>query len=149
MGFGSSGGWLRARDHAALLPIVELQTVLDRIDQFEGAVPPTRLWLGPLDTRTIKATAKVSLHTDVRTHLCLPELGRDDLLRLYRAIATRKDLLWGEAMLYFALDWCGNDLALAEQLVEHFYGDWTDRIYDNEVADCLRTWLTESAAVRG
>ena len=27
---------------------------------------------------------------------------------------------------------------MAEQLVEHFYGDWTDRIYDNEVADCLR-----------
>jgi hypothetical protein len=129
--------------------IAQLQTVLDRIGHFEGAAPVTRLWLGPLDTRSIKAIAKVSLHTDVRTHLCLPELGRDDLLRLYRAIVTRHDRQWGEAMLYFALDWCGNDLSLAEQLVEHFYGDWKDRIYDNEVADCLRTWLSESAAVRG
>ena len=97
----------------------------------------------------IKATTKVRLHTDARTHLCLPELDRDDLLRIYRAIAKRDGRLWGEAMLYFALDWCGTDLALAEQLVAHFYGNWTEHIWDDAVAECLRNWLAESDAVRG
>jgi len=136
-------------DHAAPLPIAQLQTVLDRLGQLETAAPATRLWLGPLDTRTLKAAAKISLHSDARTHLCLPELGRDDLLRLYRAIAAHNGRQWGEAMLYFALDWCGTDLALAEQLVAHFYGNWTEHIYDEAVAECLRNWLTESDAVRG
>jgi hypothetical protein len=136
-------------DHAALLPIAQLQTVLDRIGQLQAAAPTTPLWLGPLDTRTLKATAKLRLHSDARTHLCLPELGRDDLLSIYRAIAMHNGRLWGEAMLYFALDWCGTDLALAEQLVAHFYGNWTEHIYDEAVAECLRNWLTESDAVRG
>ncbi len=136
-------------DHAASLPVAQLQTVVDRIRQLEISGPIAQLWLGPLDARSLKAAANIDLHTDVRTHLCVPELARDDLLRLYRAITRRKDRLWGEAMLYFALDWVGNDLALAEQLVEHFYGNWAEQIYDAEVAECLRKWLTESAAVRG
>ena len=110
------------------------------------------LWLGALDTRSIKAATAIELHTDTRTHLCLPELGRDDLLRLYRVIATRGERFWGqwgEAMLYFVHDWCGNDLTLVEELVEHFYGDWAQRIYDESVAECLRNWLAESPAVRG
>jgi hypothetical protein len=51
-------------------------------------------------------------------------------------------------MLYFVLDWCGSDFALVEELVEHFYGDWTQRIWDDSVAECLRNWLGDSPAVR-
>ena len=139
-------------DHGATLPLAQLQSVSARLREIAGQSPTALLWLGALDTRSIKAAAAIDLHTDTRTHLCLPELGRDDLLRLYHAIATRAERFWGqwgEAMLYFVLDWCGNDLTLVAELVEHFYGDWTQRIYDESVAECLRNWLAESPAVRG
>jgi hypothetical protein len=139
-------------DHAASLPLAQLQRVVARVRAIAAKHPTAILWLGALDTRSIKTATAIELHTDTRTHLCLPELGRDDLLRLYRVIATRGERFWGqwgEAMLYFVLDWCGNDLALVEELVEHFYGDWTQRIYDESVAECLRNWLAESSAVRG
>src|SRR5690606_3602457 len=102
--------------------IADFQLVTKRIAELAAQNPTALLWLGALDSRSTKVATGVELHTDARTHFCLPELGRDDLLRLYRAIAVRQDRQWGEAMLYFALDWCGNDLALANQLVEHFYG---------------------------
>jgi hypothetical protein len=139
-------------DHSASLPLAQLQSVAARVREIAAQNPTALLWLGALDTRTIKTATTIELHTDTRTHLCLPELGRDDLLRLYHVIATRGERYWGqwgEAMLYFVLDWCGNDLALVEELVEHFYGDWTQRIYDESVAECLRNWLAESPAVRG
>lgn len=139
-------------DHAASLPLTELPLVVQRLDEISAQNPTAMLWLGALDSRSIKAVTGIELHTDTRTHLCLPELGRDDLLRLYRAISGRGERFWGqwgEAMLYFVLDWCGNDLSLVEELVEYFYGDWTQRIYDESVAECLRNWLAESPAVRG
>jgi len=163
-------------DHAAALPLAQLQNVVARMREIAAQNPTSLLWLGALDTRSIKSATAIELHTDTRTHLCLPELSRDDLLRLYRLIAffgqakatdkddrddlvrlyrkitSRGELQWGpwsEAMLYFVLDWCGNDLALVEELVEHFYGDWTQRIHDESVAECLRNWLAESPAVRG
>lgn len=138
-------------DHAVSLPIADLQLVAKRIAEIAAQNPTTTLWLGALDSRAIKASIGLDLHTSAPTHLCLPELGRDDLLQLYRAISSRGDRFWGrwgEAMLYFVLDWCGNDLALVEELVEHFYGDWTQRIWDDSVAECLRNWLEDSPAVR-
>ncbi len=137
-------------DHAASLPLAELQLVVTRLREIAAQSPTVALWLGALDTRTIKAVTGIDLHTDTRMHLCLPELGRDDLLRLYRAISSRGERFWGrwgEAMLYFVLDWCSNDLTLVEELVEYFYGEWTENIYDDVVADCLSNWLTESPAV--
>jgi hypothetical protein len=137
-------------DHAGLLPLDQLQSVAAHMREIALKNSTAFLWLGALDTRSIKAATGFDLHTDTRTHLCLPELARDDLLRLYQAIATRDERFWGqwgEAMLYFVLDWCGNDLALVEELVEHFYGDWTQRIYDESVVECLRNWLAESPAV--
>ena len=139
-------------DHAAPLAPADLQLVATRLREITACHPAALLWLGALDTRTIKTASGIELHSAAPTHLCLPELGRDDLLRLYRAISSRGERFWGqwgEAMLYFVLDWCGNDLALVEELVEYFYGDWTQRIYDESVAECLRNWLTESPAVRG
>jgi hypothetical protein len=138
-------------DHSAPLPLAQLQSVSARLQEIAVHNPTAMLWLGALDARSIKAATATELHTGARAHLCLPELGRDDLLRLYRVIATRSERFWGqwgEAMLYFVLDWCGNDLALVAGLVEHFYGDWTQRIYDDSVAECLRNWLAESPAVR-
>ena len=55
-------------DQAACLPPADLANVLTRAGQCEGAA---QLWLGPLDTRAIKAITKVRLHTDARTHLSL------------------------------------------------------------------------------
>lgn len=138
-------------DHVASLPAADLELVAKRIDEIAAQSPTATLWLGSLDTRTIKASTGLDLHTSAPTHLCLPELGRDDLLQLYRAISSRGDRFWGrwgEAMLYFVLDWCGNDLALVEELVEHFYGDWTQRIWDESVAECLKNWLADSPAIR-
>jgi hypothetical protein len=138
-------------DHAASLPLAELKLVVARVREISTQNPTALLWLGSLDTRTTKAATGIELHTDTRTHLCLPELGRDDLLRLYRAISSRGERFWGqwgEAMLYFVLDWCGNDLALVEELVEHFYGDWTQRIWDESVAECLKNWLADSPSIR-
>lgn len=138
-------------DHAASLRIAELPLVITRLRNITAQNPTATLWLGALDTRTIKATTGLDLHTAAPTHLCLPELGRDDLLRLYRAISSRGERFWGhwgEAMLYFVLDWCGNDLTLVEELVEHFYGDWTQLIWDESVAECLGNWLADSPAVR-
>lgn len=134
------------------MPPDELQNVTTRLREIAAQNPTFIVWLGALDSRSIKAAYGIELHTDTRTHLCLPELGRDDLLRLYHKIATRNERFWGhwgEAMLYFVLDWCGNDLALVEELVEHFYGNWTERVYDESVDECLGNWLTESAAVQG
>jgi len=139
-------------DHITTLPPDQLPGVATRLRDVAGQNPTGMLWVGALDTKSIKAVTGVDLHTDARTHLCLPELGRDDLLRLYREIANRDERFWGdwgEAMLYFVLDWCGNDLALVEELVEFFYGDWKQRIYDESVSECLEHWLAESAAVRG
>ena len=139
-------------DHLASLPSDQLPGVVTRLREIAVQNSTGMLWLGPLDTKSIKAATGIELHTDTRTHLCLPELGRDDLLRLYREIANRDERFWGqwgEAMLYFVLDWCGNDLALVEELVEFFYGDWTERIYDESVSECLEHWLAESATVQG
>jgi len=139
-------------EHAASLPLDQLLGVATRLRDIAAQNPTRMLWLGALDTKSVKAATGIEMHTDARTHLCLPELGRDDLLRLYREIATRDERFWGqwgEAILYFVLDWCGNDLALVEELVEFFYGDWTQRIYDESVSECLRNWLAEGAAVRG
>ena len=139
-------------DHAAFLPPAELLLIAKCLPEITAQNPTTTLWLGALDARTIKATTGIEIHTVAPTHLCLPELGRDDLLRLYRAISSRGERFWGqwgEAMLYFVLDWCGNDLELVEELVEHFYGDWTQLIWDESVAECLRNWLSDSSAVRG
>jgi hypothetical protein len=138
-------------DHAAALAADHLREVAARLHAVARQHRTAMLWLGPLDTRSIKAATGIDLHTDIRAHLCLPELSRDDLLRLYRVIAERDERFWGqwgEAMLYFVFDWCGNDLTLVEELVEYFYGDWTQRIYDESVAECLGDWLAESPAVQ-
>lgn len=138
-------------DHITTLPPEQLPGVVTRLRDVAGQNSSALLWVGALDAKSIKAASGIDLHTDARTHLCLPELGQDDLLRLYREIAERGERFWGkwgEAMLYFVLDWCGNDLALVEELVEFFYGDWTQRIYDESVSKCLEHWLTESAGVR-
>jgi hypothetical protein len=139
-------------DHGSSLPLSQLENVAARVNEITKECPTASLWLGGLDAREIKAASAIELGSDTRSHLCLPELGRDALLRLYHSIATRDERLWGrwgEAMLYFVLDWCGNDLSLVEDLVEHFYGDWTENIYDESVAECLGNWLKESPAVRG
>jgi len=135
-------------DHAASLSADQFQAVAARMHEVTKGNPPAFLWLGALDARTIKAATAIELHTDSRTHLCLPELSRDDLLRLYREIADRHECQWGEAMLYFALDWCGNDLSLAEGLAQHFYGNWRERVYDESVAECLANWLAEDQSVK-
>jgi len=138
-------------DHAASLALVQLQSIVARLSELATGSPTSVLWLGALDTRIIKSLTNIQLNSDTRTHLCLPELDRDDLLRLYRVIATRGERQWGqwgEAMLYFVLDWCGNDLVLVEQLVEYFYGNWAKNIYDESVEECLHNWLVESSAVK-
>ena len=130
-------------DHADSLASAQFQAVVTRLRHLTSDKSTALLWLGALDARSIKAATGIELHTDARTHLCLPELDRDDLLRVYREIAGRHECQWGEAMLYFALDWCGNDLSLADGLAEQFYGNWRERVYDESVAECLANWLAE------
>jgi hypothetical protein len=161
-------------DHAVSLQPTELLLVATRVRELAAQNPTALLWLGALDARSIRVVCGLELHTDTRTHLCLPELNRDDLLRLYRVIAffsqatadkeDRADLVrlyqkisasgeiywgrWSEAMNYFVLDWCGNDLGLAADLAQHFSGDWRQNIHDESVADCLTNWLAKSSAIQ-
>src|SRR6266404_7264699 len=91
-------------DHAASLSLAQLKKIVARLDELSRQGPTAIVWLGWLDARAIKATDAIELSADTRTHLCLPELSRDDLLRLYESIATREERFWGrwgEAMLYF------------------------------------------------
>jgi len=134
-------------DHGSYLTAESFNELVGRLARVTAKGSIRMLWLGCLDSHKVRRDYRFQFHTDNRTHLCVPELERDDLLRIYRAIVKSKELVWGEAMLYFALDWCGNDLALAEQLVEYFCGNWTEKIYDEAVAECLRDWLVKCAAV--
>jgi hypothetical protein len=106
-----------------------------------------RFWLGQLDVRSIAKRHGLTLNGHPRAHLHFPELSQHELLAIYRKIAARQSCHWGEALLYFALDWCGGDFSLLDGLAEHFYGDWSDRIYDETVADCLNQWLKTDARV--
>ena len=138
-----------AVDHAASLPDEAAAALCVKLKELAAHGSVALLWLGSLDCRAVKRAQAFDPHTDARTHLCIPELGRDDLIRLYRAIAGRKECQWGEAMLYFTLDWCGNDLALVEELAEYFYGNWSERVYDESAEECLRNWLAESRRIKG
>jgi hypothetical protein len=134
-------------DHGNSLTLTQLEMLSKRLSQLAVRNLITMLWLGALDVRSIKAVIGVELKIDTRTHLCLPELASDDLIRLYRSIADAHECQWGQAMLYFALDWCGNDLTLAKGLAQYFYGNWRERVYDESIAECLTNWLTENEVV--
>lgn len=139
-------------DHAHDLSADRFKAFVDKTKQLTANGRVRLIWLGCLDTHAVRRDYAYQLHSDTHAHLCLPELGRDDLLSLYREISTRGERFggqWGEAMLYFVLDWCGNDLALVEELVPHFCGDWSQRVYDESVEECLGNWLRESSGVRG
>lgn len=127
-------------DHAGDLPAEEVAELVSALRE-SAHVWRTRWWLGNLDCRAMQEQHGLALHGQPRAHLLFPELGRDDLLWLYCAIAERHECKWGEALLYFVLDWCGSDLVLVERLAERFFGDWSNDLYDDTVADCLEQWL--------
>jgi hypothetical protein len=81
------------------------------------------------------------------TVICYPQLTEGDLIQIYQAIAGHRGCVWGEAFIYFALDWCANDLAAVHTLSRQFYGDWKDRVYDETVAEYLSAWLSKEPRV--
>jgi len=86
-------------DHAADLNQSGISLLIRRLQVISAEAPTAILWLGALDARNIKSANGIELHTDIRTHLCLPELVRDDLLRIYRAVSARQpDMLGRQKM---------------------------------------------------
>lgn len=122
----------------------DLQTLAVAARELAQEAEWSFFWVGSLDAR---AVAGDPLHDDPRAHLCFPELGQEDLLALYRTIAAQRECRWGEALLFFALDWCGNDLALAASLAKYFYGDWSEKLWDQTVAETLADWLAHDELV--
>lgn len=110
----------------------------------------SQVWIGNLDCRTVEDLAGVYLATEPRFVFQIPEYNADLLLSLYSSLADRQESQWGEAILYMLLDWCGTDLALAESLGAHFYGNWRDSVlYEETVAECIGRWLKSDPLVAG
>ena len=100
-----------------------------------------RLWVGSLDCRYLEREYGVRLVFNPRSFFVMPEYGLDDLLRIYSTVGKRQECEWGEAILHFMHDWCGNDLSLLNGIGAHFYGNWREHLYDSSVMECLDRWL--------
>ncbi|AEB08773.1 hypothetical protein [Desulfobacca acetoxidans] len=105
------------------------------------------LWIGPLDSRAVYQDFGFRLHSVPKSHVSFPILLRDEILAIYRAIASANSCTWGEAILFLMLDFCGNDLSLVKGATEYFYGNWGERLYDQSVWDRLSEWLEQDATV--
>src|SRR5262249_2088921 len=92
-------------DHATYLTDARFQALILKLFKLSAAHSTRLLWLGNLDSHQVKETHQFDLHSDSRAHLCIPELGQDDLIRLYRSVSAQRERQWGEAMLHFAFDW--------------------------------------------
>ncbi len=107
----------------------------------------SEVWVGNLDCRYLEDSRGIVLAAEPRFAFQMPEYNSEHLITLYSAIGRRQDSEWGEAILYTILDWCGPDLALADSLGAHFYGDWRNNIYEETVADAIGRWLNTDALV--
>jgi hypothetical protein len=136
-----------AIDHAGRLLPADLTGWLSRIRQAAADHGLTCLWVGALDARGIQRDHGVQLCSVPRAHVTFPALSRDDLIAAYRAIAESHGCRWGEAILFLVLDFCGNDLALAEGLAEYLPGDWSTRLHDTYVWDRIGEWLKNDPGV--
>jgi hypothetical protein len=143
--------WARSEPKLARILVVDHAGDLDpgevrNLTQLRERVH-SMLWVGNLDIRALHACGVPRLHATPRMHFMVPDLAPDDLVKVYRAIAATHECDWGEALVYFLLDWCGNDLALVVNATEYFYGNWQTNLQDGAVADCLGRWLAEDKLV--
>lgn len=134
-------------DHASDLDPVEVDRLCQTVSARAGAPVHAMFWVGNLDIRALHACGVPRLYATPRTHFMVPDLAPDDLVQIYKAIAQAHECDWGEALLHFVLDWCGNDLALLVNVTEYFYGNWQSNLQDGAVADCLGRWLAEDKLV--
>lgn len=134
-------------DHAAGLSANQLGLLLDAAAEAGAHGKATCLWLGPLDARRIEAETGKRIHAVPRSHVSFPLLPRDELLALYRSIGEAARCKWGEPILFLLLDLCGNDLSLVHSATEYLYGDWTSKLYDENIWDRVGAWLREDAVV--
>jgi hypothetical protein len=145
------GSWVRDETRLARILVIDHAGDLDPRDVGSLVQLSERthsmLWVGNLDIRALHANGIPRMHTIPRTHFMVPDLAPDDLIQVYRAIATTCECDWGEALIYFLLDWCGDDLALVVSASKYFYGNWQTNLQDGTVADCLGRWLAEDDLV--
>ena len=134
-------------DHASDLDPVEVDSMCRTVLTRPGPPVHAMFWVGNIDIRALHACGVPRLHATPRTHFMVPDLAPDDLVQIYREIARAHECDWGEALLHFILDWCGNDLALVGSVTEYFYGNWQSDLQDGAVADCLGRWLAEDRLV--
>jgi hypothetical protein len=106
-----------------------------------------RLWVGCLDCRNADIESSLPAIRDPRVLFLMPQYHRDDLLQIYPEIGLKQRCDWGEAILYFLLDWCGDDLSLVEGMSNYLYGEWRTILYDESVAECLDRWLGDDQTV--
>ncbi|HEY9074033.1 MAG TPA: hypothetical protein VIN67_07855, partial [Desulfobaccales bacterium] len=135
-------------DNAAGLPREDLAAWLNYVQEKVPALSAACLWVGPWDARSIYEDFRVRLHAVPRSHITFPILSRDEALAVYRAIGEANGCVWGEAILFLLLDFCGNDLSLVRGAAEYLYGDWSDRLYDVNVWDRVGDWLAHDLSVQ-
>lgn len=111
-------------DHAADLDTGDVDQLCRAVGTLGDRPVTAAFWVGSIDVRDVQQRCDIHLHSAPRTHFMLPELTPDELIQVYRTIAAARECAWGEALLYFMLDWCGDDLALVASAAEYFYGNW-------------------------
>jgi hypothetical protein len=134
-------------DNCSTLPAADVKQIVGVLREAKKARKITVLWVGNVDCALVQGVADFTPHEQPESHICYPQLTEGDLLQIYQAIASHRGCVWGEAFLYFALDWCANDLASIQALARQFYGDWKDRVYDETVAEYLIAWLAKEIRV--
>ena len=105
------------------------------------------LWCGNLDARATDRELGAKLCSVPSAHVSFPIMTRDELLAIYRAIASERACSWGDAMQHLMLDLCGTDLALVKGATDYLHGEWNDQLYDESVWDRVQKWLNEDETV--
>lgn len=134
-------------DHLAKLDTESQRLCVEAFRQRLPDLRATCLWSGPLDARVLDKDFGLRIHSSPRSHISFPLLARDEMLAAYRSIVEGERCRWGEAILYLALDFCGNDLALVKSMTEYLHGDWSDKLYDKTIWDRMTEWLRNDSSV--
>ena len=134
-------------DHLSRLLPDDYRKSLASITECVAKTEDLCLWCGNLDIRDANRQLGLKLYSVPSAHISFPVLTRDELLAAYVAIASKRGCRWGDAMLYLMLDLCGTDLSLVETATDYLPGNWSDRLYDECVWDCVQEWLKDDDMV--
>ena len=134
-------------DHAGRLSAADYSRLVAFISENTAKTGQLCLWCGNLDARAADRELGVKLCSVPSAHVSFPIVTRDELLAVYRAIASERACSWGDAVQYLMLDLCGTDLTLVKSVTNYLHGNWNDRLYDDSIWDRVQEWLNEDETV--